>query len=371
MADTSQGQQQTNGTPRSPTVLPAPSNAARAAARIRAGRAQTLAALESGNDLNVEAAPEAVAAAKAPAPVESPAVDEREVEAVETTDDAEVEDAPPARVEVDAESSKRLATIQAAEKRSREKIAKEREQLAADRASIEKERQELAAARSEIEAYRAARERAKLDPVAYLKAAGVDDLEYAARQAYATAKAGTDPQSREAAARMMREREHETELQATKRRLEELEQRLSARDQQAQFESHKNTYIEHAVKAIGDDAPITKALAAKNPAKVRAALWATTEHLIAENDGDVPDFEDVITTYERARRAELDELGIDPATLTAAPAAKKQNDQPADKKHPAKTLGNDLSTPRVPRPTKSDKEHRAETLAMLERGTLE
>jgi vancomycin resistance protein YoaR len=171
----------------------------------------------------------------------------------------------------------------------------------------------------------------------------------------------------ELAARTLREREANTQTSALQKRLDELEQKLTQKDQQAQFESKRTAYIEHAAKQITDETPIAKALGDKNPEKLRAALWATTERLIEENDGEVPDPADVLATYEKTRRAELEELGVDPTTL----ATPKKNTQAADKKHPAKTLGNDLSTPRVPRPARSDREHRAETLEMLESGRLE
>jgi hypothetical protein len=74
-----------------------------------------------------------------------------------------------------------------------------------------------------------------------------------------------------------------------------------------------------------------------------------------------------LAVYEKAapRRARGAWASTRVAPTQATP---KKNTQAADKKHPAKTLGNDLSTPRVPRPTRSDREQRAETLEMLESG---
>lgn len=374
MPDAAPVAQQTNGTPQpaDPGLLKTPGPIARAQSRIRAGRADTLAALEAG----AESAPTMAE----PKPVEKAASSDVEVEP-ETTeahvDEPDTEAKPEEKVEAaptDPESTKRLASIQAAEKRSREKVAKERESLAAEKAALAKERAELEAMRSEAESLKKARERAKIDPVGYLEAAGVDDLEYAARMAFAKHKGATDPAQREAHARELQRREQQDDVGALKREMADLRAELARERQQAQFDSHQTAYLDHAVKAIGDSAPIAKALAAKNPAKLRAALWTTTERLIAENEGDVPDFGEVIETYESQRRAELDELGVSlPAAGKAATTETKQNNQTADKKHPAKTLGNDLSTPRVPRPVskKSDREHRAETLAMLEREQLE
>jgi hypothetical protein len=374
--------QPSNGTrAAAPELLNGPSNAAKAAARIRAGREATLAALESGGEAkqetalkaratNTEQAPEPKP--ETPALPEPPTEAEPEAETPEGEEPTEVKPDPaPAATEADPEANKRLGKIQAQEKRSRDKIAKEREQLAADKAKLEQDRQQVAAERAELEAFKKAKERAKLDPVAYLEAGGVDDFDYASRQAFARAKAATNPENREAAARLMRERETETKVERIERELAETKQMLAQRDQQQAFEASRGQYLEHTVKAIDDSAPIAKALAAKNPAKLRAALWQTAERLIEENDGDVPEPEEVIAAYEATRKAELDELGISIPAAKAATETTKQNSQIADKKNPAKTLGTNLSTPRVPRPAKSDREHRAETLAMLERNQLE
>ena len=272
----------------------------------------------------------------------------------------------------DGEESKRLASIQANEKRAKDKISADR---AAARAEVESERQKLAddraafaAERAELDAYKKARDRAKVDPVGVMEALGLD-LEYSSKLAYAKAKG--DPSQRDVAAATMRARELEDAHSTTAKRLEDLEKRLEAKDRQSEFDTRRNAYLDHAVKTVGDDAPISKALGAKNPARLRAALWATTERLIEENDGDVPDYEDVIATYEKTRRTEFEELGIDPATISKAATTTKQNNETADKKHPAKTLGNDLSTPRVPRPNKGERESRAETLALIEAGKLD
>jgi hypothetical protein len=331
--------------------------------RIRSHRAATLAEFEKSD---LESTTKKVAVVEKP--VEKPV----DVE-TDTQDDAdagvETDEQPAAAAKAettDPESSKRLAAITQAEKRAREKITKERQETSAARAELERAKASLDAERVEFEAWKKAKARAKLDPVAYLEAGGVDDLEYAAKMAYGKAKAATDPANREAAARMMREREQSSDFDALKQEVRDLKAQLTQKEQRNEFETSRSTYLDHAVKAVPDDAPITRALATKNPVKLRAALWATTVELTDANDGDVPDVSEVIAHYEKTRRAELDELGIDYAATDT-----KKNLQTADKKHPAKTLGNDLSTPRVPRPAKSEREQRAETLALLESGKLE
>jgi DNA-binding SARP family transcriptional activator len=109
---------------------------------------------------------------------------------------------------------------------------------------------------------------------------------------------------------------------------------------------------------------------AKNPAATDQRLRRIAVELLNET-GDRPDVEDVLARYEQVRRAELEELGVDPKSIFTTTTPPKTNSQAAEKKNSAKTLSNDLSTPTVPRPRSSEREQRAETLAMLESGRLE
>lgn len=332
--------------------------------RIRSQRADTLAALISEGDAPAEKA-ETPEVAKAPAVEAEPDAHD--------DDEADDEPAPAAKApeaKVDSETSKRLAAVQAAEKRSRDKVAAERAEVVADRAAAAKERAELAAERAEIAEYRKARERAKLDPVAYLKAAGVTDpaeLEYAAKQAYAAGKG--EPANKEAAARALREREHSEEVAALRKRLDARDAEDAERSERATIDREVTTYVDGLKAAVGtsDVSPLAKHFMNKSPAKTEATLRRLTYEL-AQETGDKPDFDDVLARYEQTRRAELEELGVDPASLTAT---SKKPEPEATKKTVAKTLGNDLSTPRVPRPKSSEREHRAETRRLLELGKLE
>jgi hypothetical protein len=175
------------------------------------------------------------------------------------------------------------------------------------------------------------------------------------------------------------------ELEATKRRLDELEGKLTQKDQQGEFRQLQATFLDAALDAVDDTTPLAKAVAAKakggaTPAEraaatkrmaaLRGKLWDLTVAMTDELGGDAPDPADVIARYEEMRGAELDELGIARPTATTTTDT-KTNSQPADKKNPAKTLSADLSTPRVPRDAQSGKDHRAETRRMIESGKIE
>lgn len=347
-------------TPVGSDILPGPGRASQAQSRIKASRAETLAALSTELD-----AP-ATAAKVEPAP--TPMVADEPDSAVEADED---DAPPPPKVESkpDSETSKRLAAVQAAEKRSREKVAAERAEVASERASAAKERAELDAELAELAAYRKAVERAKVDPVGALRAMGITDpadLEHAAKTSYAAAKG--DPANKEAAARAMREREHADELATLRKRLDERDSADKQRTETEHVQRETAKYVADLKAAVSDETPIVKHFLAKNPAKTEAALRRTAYELSQET-GDIPDHADVLARYEQNRRAELEELGLDPNSILSAPS--KKPDPEAAKKPAAKTLNNTLSTPRVPRSKSSEREQRAETLAMLESGKLE
>jgi hypothetical protein len=235
-----------SATPTQP--INAPTQSGRVADRIRAGRADTLAALTSGkfDDAPVEAPPAKAEPAKV-STEDAPPEPETTSEDVEADAPAEAPSPAPGGDKPDAETSKRLAAVQNAEKRAREKVAAERAEVAAERAKIVAERAEVEAARAELEAFRKAKERAKLDPVSYLEAAGVEDLEYAAKQAYAKAKG--EPANKEAAARMMRERELADEIADLKKWRSET---LKAEQERVQAETYRreaDAYMSDVTKA--------------------------------------------------------------------------------------------------------------------------
>ena len=354
-----------------------------AAQRARAGRADTIALIEAGKlgDVNAKPAPRAEPA-KPPAPAATPAPAGR----TPTPADAEPLE-PTADPAPDLETTRRLSTIQAAEKRHRDKMAADRADLDAKVKGIERDWAPRVKAAEDFEALRAKAKKGGVHLVAALAALGIgeDDLEPAAQAIYAHSKAGAaDPARKAHADRLLREREEITERDATQRRIDELEQRLTQRDQQGEFRSLQANYLDSALDAITDTTPLAKAVvarakggttpaerasAAKRMTALRGKLWDLTVAMTEELDGEAPDPADVIARYEDLRGAELDELGIPRPTATTDDP--KKNSQPADKKPPAKTLSADLSTPRVPRDAQSGKDHRAETRRMIESGKLE
>lgn len=300
------------------------------------------------------------------APAEAAAVEEpAEGEPAEPVEAAEpVAEAAP--VDADPDTSKRLATVKAQERRLREQIAKERSDA---RAALDAERkqfeQDIAPKLKAAQDFEALAKRAKYDPAAVLEQLGLtdDDFELAARHLYARSKAGqADPKNKAAAEQATREREAHDRIAAHEKKLADLEAKLTAKEQAQQFESQRGQYLDNAIKSVANDnAPLLSKLAAKAPAKARAELWQTAERLF-DTTGEFPDHEDVITVWETQRRAELEDLGIDVAT-SAKPAA------PAPAARPGKSLGNSHgAAPANTNAPKSPREMRDEVLREMERG---
>lgn len=345
---------------------PPPLSDARAARRA-AGRAAYLeaAVADSVKSANQEPPPAAKvppteeAAAAVDPPDETPPPDDADAAAV---DPPEPE---PAAAKADPDLQKRLDVVQKAEKRAREAVAAERATFAKEREAFEVERKEW---KERLDRFDSLAKRAKYDLASVALELGLteDDFEPQARDLYAKSKKGAaDPKNRAAAAQSAREREQADRIAQLEAKFEARDKADAEREQQASVQRGVSAFVEGAVKAVGDDAPLVKALLAKNPAKARQTIGQAALYLL-DQTGETPEFGDVIAEIEKFRRAELEELGIDPSVV----ATPKTKTLPADETKTAPTLSSDLGTPTKPPRTKrqSKEERRREILAGLERG---
>ena len=360
-----------------------------AAERAKAVRGSTLAAILSGKLDDAKPAvpsPARNGAQAATQPKPEVQRDDRQTQAdaqTETEAETPTETAPDvsrvAPTDVDADTSKRIAKIQEAERHKASSIAAKQAELDKRAKAIEGEWAPRVKRAEDFEALVAKAAKARSNPAhlaELLTHLGYteDHFDAAGQALYALSKAGqADPARKAQAEKLMRDRESMSELEQLRAEVRELRDGITEDKQQQTFAQQQATFLDHTLKAIGDDAPIAKALVTKNPTKLRAALWATTVELTEANDGDVPDFPEIVAAYEASRRAELEELGLAPPTAPPTKTPKK-NDQPAEEKNTARTLSNDLSTPRVPRPTQSGDEgrkaSRKATLQLIESGKL-
>lgn len=212
-------------------------------------------------------------------------------------------------VELDADTKKKMAALQKAEKRVKEQLAADREKLE----RLVREWEPRVAAAQKFEQLAA---RAKYAPAEVLEALGLspdDDFEAAARELYARSKAGAkDPKLRDAAGRLQRERERDELLARTSKELAELKQQLEVQKSATATESAVNEYLDRVEKAAAKvEAPLVKHMIAKTPKKARARMLEVANQL-SDEMGEVPTAADVIAELEKRRRQELEEDGIDP-----------------------------------------------------------
>ncbi len=321
-------------------------------------------------------APAAPAESPEPAAPAEPAEDETGAPATEgpepeepTEPDAEAP-TPPAEATPDPELSKRLEALQQAERRKLDAIDKRFRELEARDAEMEKK---WAPRLEEIQRFDELKKRAKYDPAAALAALGLDpdaDFELAARQIYSrTAAARENPQLRAEAERAMREREQASSVSALEKKIEALTQQITERDQRAQNERLVTEYLSKSEKAVGEETPIVRNMLAKNAERTRHLLGTLAED-IYQRTGEVPDPPTLVRELESRRRAELEESGVDVATVFKN--TKSANPAAGEKRNGRTTLSSELTTPTKPRTEPPTREElRAETLRALASGQLE
>lgn len=247
--------------------------------------------------------------------------DESDEDAEEEVEAKEDEAEEPA----DAETARRLKSVQKAELRSKERLERDKkaahDELNARVAKIESEWRPRI---EKAEAFERHASRVRSHTVDVLRALGMpeDDFEHAARQLYAHSKAaGLSPEHKAAAQAAAREREVAMTAETAVKRVSELEESLKKKEAEAAARATAAHYLGTVETAIGDKSPLAARAFKKNPAAVRQRLGVIAGELIGD-DGKYATPAKVLAEYERRRRAELEDDGVDVAALlkTAAPA---------------------------------------------------
>ena len=280
--------------------------------------------------------------------------------------DLDDEDAP----KVDAKGAEALKKLERRIRADADKTVR----AAEDRAkAAETKHAEL---QGKIDDHEKQRARAKHDPIAWLKYGGFvdDDLDVVARIAYAhSPAAASDPKNkehREAAARLARERESGEKMSTLEKRLESYEQREKDREQQTAVQRHLTDYFDGAVSAAkkygADKLPLLARHLEKSPKGALAALQnIAKDHL--DRAGELPSVKDLLRVYEKNRRAELAELGVDVPALIGSAKKSKENASNAEKDKSAKAA---QRTEDGKRPSAS-RDRRAEFIARGESGEFD
>jgi hypothetical protein len=258
--------------------------------------------------------------------LEDPPADEPELE--DELDEPEPEAKPEPKP--DPELERRASQLRKQEQRMRERVRSEREEVARDRESLKSER-------AELEQFKTLKARAKYDTWGVLKTLGLteDDAETAAKHIYSFSKElAKDPKNREAADRAMRERERDAELAEMRSWRKQVEDEKRETAQRERERADAVRYLGSVQKAAKSGTLAAYYLGKGGTAADRAVQSIASITAELADDDELPDPNDVLGEYERRRRTELEDDGVDVDALLkrkAAPPAK-----PGDKKSVAK-----------------------------------
>lgn len=247
---------------------------------------------------------------------EEPEDGDEEEEAEDEADEEEEE-----AEEADPVAAKRIAAIQAEEKRAKQALAAERQRITSE---LDVERRKLEDATAKVEAFASIQARAKRDPMGYLAAAGFgpDDYEELAKIVYGhSAAAQKNPKLRDDAIRLQRERGTIGEVEALRADIQKLKEERETERVQATQEREVAAYVGRVEKSVNGQAPLMSKLLEKNPDAARAQIVQAALALV-EQTGIEPDPSDVIAEVERRERQLLIDRGIEPPPV-GKKAAKK------------------------------------------------
>lgn len=276
--------------------------------------------------------------------------DEDDADSDDSDDDDEGDDDP--------ELAKRLAQVRKTEQRLRA-------QLAEQRAELQREIDSWKPRIAKVQEFEQLSKRAKYEPAAVLRALGLseEDMEDAARDIYANSTKGSaDPKNKEAVARSRRERELADKLSAMEKKLAERDEAEKKAQVEREAEQQVQSYLRGIAKKVdAEKFPLAAAQKTKNAARFEEKI-ALVAHQLAQKTGEWPSAPKVLARYERMRREELEELGVDP---TAIAVKSKTNPKAADKTNGKK------SAPSKNGAALPDRPSRAQLLAELEAGDFD
>jgi hypothetical protein len=305
---------------------------------------------------------------------ESGDVSEDEEEAVDEASeetDAESDESDEAKSDekADADTKRRLDTVQKAERRSKEQLDREKKAAHAEiAATVAKLEAEWKPKIEGAEKFERMKSRVRSHTVDVLRELGAteDDFEHMAQQVFAHSKAASvKPEHRAAAARAALEREQALSLEATNKKIADLETMISQRDKADADRAAADRYFSQVKKALDPKkSPLAARNYAKNAERTRDKMSAIAIDLIKEN-GTAPSPAEVIAAYEKIRRAELEEDGVDvDALLKLAPAKKKAAIEVVDTKGKANPKPNGKPNGKRTEPL-TDEEEREQILREL------
>jgi hypothetical protein len=253
-------------------------------------------------------------------------------------DDDEDEDVP-----VDPKTAKGLDVVRKAEKRSRERLQATIRAKESELSAREQKLEERSARVDKIEKLAA---RAKYDPGALFRELGITDpadLELAGHALYSEGPAGqADPKRKEHAGRILRDRERDDTIAQLKRENAETRELIERQRQEELADRAAAVYFDEMGEAATSKHPLVAHMLKVDPEDTRRALVVAYERVLKKT-GSTPKPASVVAEYDRAERARLKRIGVDPDAIAKTKAAPAKG--AATKTVAGKTAANSNGTP--------------------------
>jgi len=336
-------------TPAVPKLVQAQQAKAAKLAAVNAGLKKLDAEMATKTE-SPEASVETAAAGSAAKPADPPSTDAapaKKEPKVEAKTEEPADDETP-----DPKTAKALAQIDKQAKRFREEQAKARADFELERAEFARERAEFKKAQGSIDEIA---KLAKTNPAAALAKLGLsseDDYEHVARTLVPLTKTGkADPRNKQAVEQLTKEAALAAQVEDLKKTVEELRGTFETTAKEQQTKAFVEKYLDEAVKAIPAEPTLIGKLHAKSPEKARQALLAIGQYLEKAND-ETPTHAEVIEAYEKYRREELEEQGVDVDAMLKPKAIEVPKPPPSKTLDPTAVTG---TRPINGNPTKAER----------------
>jgi hypothetical protein len=225
-------------------------------------------------------------------------------------------------VELDAAGKKRLEAVQRAERKHKETVEKDRKALDAEAKKVQAVVDEWA---PKIERVVKLQKQVKTRPAAVVElltelGLGADDFSAVGRLVYAaSSEAAKDPKWKSVAQQLTKETSQTGEVAELRSLVEKMSKQLEERDARSRYEQDEARYLDSAVARVKEasDAPLARIMLGKAPDKLRRELRRVAIELSQHTHGETPDKDDVLAEFERQRREQLEDAGVDVDALRA------------------------------------------------------
>jgi hypothetical protein len=271
--------------------------------------------------------------------------DEGEKEGDKDDDEGEDDEGEDDEVELDAAGKKRLEAVQRQERRHKEQVEKDRKAIDAEAKKVQAVVDEWA---PKIDRVVKLQKQVKTRPAAVVElltelGLGADDFSAVGRLVYAaSSEAAKDPKWKSVAQQLAKETGQTGEVAELRSMVERLSKQLEDRDARSRYEQDEARYLDSALARVKEaaDAPLARIMLGKAPDKLRRELKRVAIELSQHTHGETPDHDDVLTEFERQRREQLEDAGVDVDALVATARKGKKPEAAKPERKPPRALPN-------------------------------